>query len=194
MQYDFDQVVDRRPTDSIKWNTYDQDALPMWVADMDFPCPDPVIRALRQRIDHGIFGYPVGVTNSPGELTELRGTIVDRMARLYDWSIQPEDIVFIPGVVIAFNLACHALATPEQAVLVQTPVYTPILTAAQETGALGQEVELIRQPDGILYRSIGIASRPVSPHKPACSSCVTHTTRSASSSSPRSSGAWPKSA
>ena len=148
MQYDFDQVVDRRPTDSIKWNTYDHDALPMWVADMDFPCPDPVIRALRQRIDHGIFGYPVGVTNSPGELTVLRGTIVDRMARLYDWSIQPEDIVFIPGVVIAFNLACHALATSEQAVLVQPPVYTPILTAAQESGVLGQEVELIRQPDG----------------------------------------------
>jgi cysteine-S-conjugate beta-lyase len=148
MEFDFNQVVDRRPTDSYKWNTYQQDALPMWVADMDFPSPEPVIRALRQRVDHGIFGYPMGLTNSPNDLSELRGTIVNRMARQYGWGIEPEDIVFIPGVVIAFNLACHTLATPEQAVLVQTPVYTPILTAAQETGVLHQEMELTRQPDG----------------------------------------------
>jgi len=132
MEYDFNQVVDRRPTDSYKWNTYEHDALPMWVADMDFPSPEPVIQALRQRVDHGFFGYPKGIMNSPNDLPELRGTIVDRMAKRYGWSIKPEDIVFIPGVVIAFNLACHTLATPEQAVLVQTPVYTPILTAAQE--------------------------------------------------------------
>ncbi|OGO37583.1 MAG: aminotransferase class I/II [Chloroflexi bacterium RBG_16_57_11] len=148
MQYDFNQVVDRRLTDSFKWDTYEQDALPMWVADMDFPSPEPVIRALRQRIDHGIFGYPMGLMNAPMELPELRGTIVDRMARRYGWSIEPEDIVFIPGVVIAFNLACHTVATPDQAVLVQTPVYTPILTAAQDTGILHQEMELTRQPDG----------------------------------------------
>jgi cystathionine beta-lyase len=148
MEYDFNQVVDRRPTDSYKWNTYEQDALPMWVADMDFPSPEPVIQALRQRVEHGIFGYPMGLMNSPNDLSELRGTIVDRMAKRYGWSIEPEDIVFTPGVVIAFNLACHTLATPEQAVLVQTPVYTPILTAAQETGILHQEMELTRQPDG----------------------------------------------
>ena len=148
MQYDFNQVVDRRLTDSFKWDTYEQDALPMWVADMDFPSPEPVIRALRQRIDHGIFGYPMGLMNAPMELPELRGTIVDRMARRYGWSIEPEDIVSIPGVVIAFNLACHTVATPDQAVLVQTPVYTPILTAAQDTGILHQEMELTRQPDG----------------------------------------------
>jgi cystathionine beta-lyase len=148
MQYDFNRVIDRRPTDSSKWNTYAQDALPMWIADMDFPSPEPVIRALRQRVDHGIFGYPMGIMNNPNELPELRGTIVDRMASRYGWSIGPEDIVFIPGVVIAFNLACHTLATPEQAVLVQTPVYTPILHAAGETGIQHQEMELTRQPDG----------------------------------------------
>jgi cysteine-S-conjugate beta-lyase len=148
MKYNFDQVVDRRPTDSYKWNTYKRDALPMWVADMDFPSPEPVIQALRQRVDHGLFGYPMGLMNSPKDLPELRGTIVDRMASKYGWSIEPEDIVFIPGVVIAFNLACHTLANPEQAVLVQTPVYTPILNAAQETGILHQEMELTRQPDG----------------------------------------------
>lgn len=148
MRYDFDQIIERRPTDSWKWNVYGQDALPMWVADMDFAAPQPVIEALRQRVEHGIFGYPMGLLNSPKELPELRRTIVDRLAALYNWLIEPEDLVFIPGVVTAFNLACHALATPEQAVLVQTPVYTPILTAAQETGILHQEMELTRQPDG----------------------------------------------
>jgi cystathionine beta-lyase len=70
------------------------------------------------------------------------------VAELYNWAIEPEDIVFIPGVVTAFNLACHTLATADEAVLVQTPVYTPILTAAQETGILHQEMELTRQADG----------------------------------------------
>lgn len=147
MRYDFDQIIDRRPTDSYKWKTYAQDALPMWVADMDFAAPQPVTQALLKRVEHGIFGYPVGLANSPKDLPELRGTIVDRLMRLYGWAIEPEDIVFIPGVVTAFNLACHALATPEQAVLVQTPVYTPILTAAQETGIVHQEMELTRHPD-----------------------------------------------
>jgi cysteine-S-conjugate beta-lyase len=148
MCYDFDQIIDRRPSDSYKWNTYEQDALPMWVADMDFAAPQPVIQALSQRVEHGIFGYPVGLTGSPKELPELRNAIIDRLAALYNWLIEPEEIVFIPGVVTAFNLACHALATPEQAVLVQTPVYPPILNAAQETGVLHQEMELTRQPDG----------------------------------------------
>lgn len=148
MHYDFDQPIDRRPTDSFKWNTYDPDALPMWVADMDFSAPPPVIDALRRRVEHGVFGYPMGLMNSPKELPGLRRTIVDRLAGLYKWTIEPEDIVFIPGVVTAFNLACHTLATAEEAVLVQTPVYTPILTAAQETGILHQEMELTRQADG----------------------------------------------
>jgi cystathionine beta-lyase len=148
MRYDFDQIIDRRPTDSVKWNVYGQEALPMWVADMDFVSPRPVTEALLKRVEHGIFGYPMGLTNSHNELPELRGTIVERLMRLYDWAVEPEDIIFIPGVVTAFNLACHALATPEQAALVQTPVYTPILTAAQETGILHQEMELMRQPDG----------------------------------------------
>lgn len=148
MRYDFDQIIDRRSTDSFKWNAYGPEALPMWVADMDFAAPEPVIRALRQRVDHGIFGYPMGLMNSPKELPELRAAIVDRLASLYRWQIEPEDIVFIPGVVVAFNLACHALAAPDQGVLVQTPVYTPILTAAQETGRLHQEMELTRQANG----------------------------------------------
>jgi cystathionine beta-lyase len=148
MRYDFDQIIDRRSTDSYKWKTYGQEALPMWVADMDFTAPQPVTEALLRRVEHGVFGYPMGLMNSPKDLPELRGAIVERLMRLYGWAVEPEDIVFIPGVVTAFNLACHTLATPGQAALVQTPVYTPILMAARETGILHQEMELTRQPDG----------------------------------------------
>ena len=56
-QYDFDQVIERRGTDSNKWQRYGDDVIPLWVADMDFISADPIIQALHQRIDHGIFGY-----------------------------------------------------------------------------------------------------------------------------------------
>src|SRR5262249_50655980 len=57
MTYDFDRLVDRRRTDSSKWQKYGPDVLPLWVADMDFQSPEPVIRALRERVEHGVFGY-----------------------------------------------------------------------------------------------------------------------------------------
>ena len=57
MTYDFDRLIDRRRTDSSKWQQYGPDVLPLWVADMDFRSPEPVIRALRERVEHGVFGY-----------------------------------------------------------------------------------------------------------------------------------------
>ena len=101
MQCDFDRFIDRRHTESGKWRRYGDDVLPMFVADMDFLSPQPVIRALRERVEHGIFGYPT-------EPPELRGVIVDRLQRLYDWEVSPEALVFLPGVVPGFNQACHA--------------------------------------------------------------------------------------
>ena len=70
--YNFDQVIERRTTDSIKWKKFGDDVIPMWVADMDFVSAEPVIQALRQRVDHGIFGYGV-----PSE--ELRAVIRERL-------------------------------------------------------------------------------------------------------------------
>jgi cystathionine beta-lyase len=57
MPYDFDRVIDRHSTNSNKWRRYPADVLPLWVADMDFPSPEPVVRALRERVDHGVYGY-----------------------------------------------------------------------------------------------------------------------------------------
>lgn len=141
VHYDFDAFIDRRHTESDKWNTYDPDVLPLWVADMDFVSPEPVIRALQERVAHGVFGYPRQV---PG----LKGAVIDRLANLYGWQVEPDELVFIPGVVRGFYLACCAFLTPEQSVLVQTPVYQPILRAARTTGVTRQEMELTQLKDG----------------------------------------------
>lgn len=115
----------------------------MWVADMDFLSPPQVVDALVDRSRHGIYGYPRGLTDDPGELPVLRQVICERMWQRYTWKVEHEDLFFIPGVVTAFNLASHAFAVPDGGVLVQTPVYTPILHAAHTTGAISQENELV---------------------------------------------------
>jgi cystathionine beta-lyase len=139
--YDFGRFVDRRPTDSVKWLLYGDDVLPLWVADMDFPSPQPVIDALRERVNHGIFGYGK-------EPPDLRPVIVERLERLYGWHIAPESLVFVPGVVTGFNLATHAVTSPGDGVLVQTPVYFPMLYAPGNAGCALDQMELTRLPDG----------------------------------------------
>ncbi len=137
----FQQLIDRRSTESIKWNHYDEDVLPMWVADMDFLCPPAIIEALRQRVEHGIFGYPM-------EPPRLRGIIVDRLKRRYDWAIQPEWIAFIPNVFAGFHLAAHTVARPGDGVLLTPPVYFPMLLVPKNVDLRGQLVELDRAEDG----------------------------------------------
>jgi cystathionine beta-lyase len=141
MQYNFDEIIDRQKSDSIKWNLFDKDVLPFWVADMDFRSPQPVIDALEARVKHGIFGYP-------GEDQKLKEVICERMFRLYDWSVTPEDIVFLPGVVNGFNLVIQALTKPGQAVLMQPPVYYPFLSAPQNADAIKKESPLHQDKNG----------------------------------------------
>ena len=116
MEYDFDRVVERRNTDSMKWNKYDDDVIPLWVADMDFVSADPIIEALHQRVDHRIYGYTL-----PPQ--ELRTLIQERLKRLYEWSIREDDIVFLPGLVTGLNLSYHVFSDPGDGVLIQPPVY-----------------------------------------------------------------------
>jgi cystathionine beta-lyase len=147
MRYDFDHVPDRRPTDSVKWNLYEADVLPLWVADMDYPVAEPIQRALRERIDHGIYGYP----DSHGNIipfSELREVLVDRMERLYNWSITPDDLLLLPGVISGLNLTCQAVAQSGGNVLVQTPVYPPFLHVAQNARMKRRDALLERRSDG----------------------------------------------
>jgi len=132
----FDEIIDRRDTESIKWNCFDEDVLPMWVADMDFRCPDPVVRALRDRVEHGIFGYA-------SEPPELRGILVDRLKRRFGWSIEPESIVFIPNVYVGFHLAAHAVTQPGDGVLITPPVYFPILAVPENVRIRGRLSEML---------------------------------------------------
>jgi cystathionine beta-lyase len=141
MTYNFDQIIDRRRFESIKWHRYEEEVLPMWVADMDFTSPEPVIEALRERVDHGVFGYG----RAPGELREV---IVDRIKRLYDWKVSRDEIMFLPAVVTGFNLVCHATASPGEGVLLQTPVYFPMLRAPANAGLTNDEMILTRRSDG----------------------------------------------
>lgn len=145
MQYNFDEIIDRRSSNCLKWDTYESDVLPLWVADMDFKSPQPVIDALRRIVDKGFFGYPGGL--HAGQVTELHLAIVDWLARRHNWRIQPEWLVLVPGVVVGFNLTA-GLAGTDGAVLIQTPVYPPILNMAANLGIHGQSMELTRAPDG----------------------------------------------
>jgi len=147
MRYDFDHVPDRRPTDSTKWNTYAADVLPLWVADMDFPVAEPILQALKTRIEHGIFGYP-DTHPKPGTVSELQQVLVDRMQRLYNWQVAPEELVFLPGVIVGLNLTCHAAAKPGGEVLVQTPVYPPFLSTPANASMQRRDALLCRESDG----------------------------------------------
>ncbi len=140
MKYDFDEVVERKTTDSIKWQWYGNDIVPLWVADMDFVSPEPVIRALHERVDHRVFGYAW----AGGELVDV---IRERLIRLYRWDVQAEHIVFVPGVVTGLNLAFQLYADPGDAVLVQPPVYSHFITDPIIRGRTLVDPPLIKNGD-----------------------------------------------
>jgi cystathionine beta-lyase len=119
----FDEIIDRIPSSSTKWNRYPgRDILPLWVADMDFRSPPAVLAALRERIDHGIFGY----TNPPDSLVEA---VRDYIRTHHDWEIDPSWFVWLPGLVQGINLACRSVGREGDAVLTATPIYPPFLKA-----------------------------------------------------------------
>jgi cystathionine beta-lyase len=127
VNFDFDHVPDRRGTDSQKWQKYaSRDVLPLWVADMDFPAPPAVIEALHRRIDHGVFGYARPVKSTVD-------AVVDAVAARYGWQIEPEWLVWLPGLVVGLNVAVQAFAQPGEQVLSCTPVYPPFLSAPKNS-------------------------------------------------------------
>lgn len=140
-RFDFDRVIERRGTDSIKWSLFDGDVLPMWVADMDFPSPPAIVEALRERASHGVFGYP----KEPGQLREI---FVDRLEQLYGWEVSPESLLFLPNVHVSFNLVCQAVARPGDGLLIQPPIYFPILRVPEHAMLKSRFNELARTESG----------------------------------------------
>ncbi|OGN75705.1 MAG: hypothetical protein A2X25_02750 [Chloroflexi bacterium GWB2_49_20] len=127
MPYDFDRPIDRRNTNAIKWDAYSSDVLPLWVADMDFAAPEPVLAALRVKVEHGVFGYEWASK-------ELLATVASRMQKIHGWQVTADMVVAIPGVVSGFNLAARIACRPGEGVLVQPPVYPPFLKVHENTG------------------------------------------------------------
>lgn len=135
MTFNFDILPNRRDTESSKWRMVDDDMLPMWVADMDFYSPEPVIQALRDRVDHGVFGY----ANPPDDIKEI---VVDWLVKRHRWEVSPDDLILVPGVVAGFNLAAHAVTRPGDGVVIQTPAYGPFFNVAGNAELIQQEMEL----------------------------------------------------
>jgi cysteine-S-conjugate beta-lyase len=125
MKYDFDKMIHRRNSNSVKWDMgkyAEEKMLPMWVADMDFQSPPEIIKALHERVDHGVFGY----TFQPKDLENI---LVKRLKKLYNWKIKSEWIVWLPGLVTGFNIACRAFADINEDIATTVPVYYPFLNA-----------------------------------------------------------------
>src|SRR5690349_74239 len=167
MTFDFDRVIDRRTSDSNKWRKFPSDVLPLWVADMDFPSPPAVVQALRGRVDHGFFGYLM-------ERPELHEVVAERMAKRYGWRVSPDAVMPLPGVIAGFNLALRALTTPGEGLLVQTPVYPPILRAAGNHGLERQEHALTRGADGRYTVDVDAFARALGPRTRAFLLCNPH--------------------
>ncbi len=122
MSFDFDTPIDRRGTDSAKWLYYGEDVLPLWVADMDFRSPQPVIDALVERAQHGIFGYAM-----PSD--SLVETLLERLATRHHWNVGKDALMFLPGLVTAMNVVARAVGEPGDGVAMTTPVYPPFFSA-----------------------------------------------------------------
>ena len=135
--FDFDEIVDRRGTDSEKWDGgHVDDALPMWVADMDFRTAPCVIDALRKRVDHGVFGYE----HVPGSYYEAA---INWFSRRYGWTMQREWMIYTSGVVPAVSAIIKAMTSPGDKVLVQAPVYNCFFSSIRNNGCVLEDNHLV---------------------------------------------------
>lgn len=131
MEYNFDQKIERRGTDCVKWDMlkplYGRDDLqPMWVADMDWPSPDFVINALRNRLEHPVLGYAMASEN-------YHNAVINWLASHYNINATKDELHFIPGIVAGIAYALLCLTEPGDKVLVTTPVYPPFLHLPAES-------------------------------------------------------------
>lgn len=132
MKYDFDEVIERRGTDSVKWdgvkNVWGRDdLLPMWVADMDFRTPPFVMDALRERLEHEILGYTYACE-------DWYTSICGWLKRRHQWEVTREMLTFVPGIVRGQAFALQCFTNPSDKVMVMTPVYHPFFLVTERMG------------------------------------------------------------
>jgi len=129
VKYNFDEVIERKNTCSEKWDGVSHlfqkpDLLPLWVADMDFRSPQPIIDAIIHRAEHGIFGYSL----VPPEYYEA---MISWYQRRHDWTLDKKWFFYTPGVVPAINFSIQAFSKPREKIILQTPAYPPFLSAVK---------------------------------------------------------------
>ena len=134
MEYDFDRIVNRRNTGAMKWNVPESE-LPMWVADMDFETAPEVIEALRGRVSHGVFGY-----NEPGD--DWYDAYISWWRRRHNFEMKSEWLMFSAGVIPTLSSTVRKLTTPNENVLILTPVYNIFYNSIVNNGARVLECEL----------------------------------------------------
>jgi len=139
--YKFDRIINRRGSNAIKWDLFDEETLPLWVADMDFASPGEVISEVQARLEHPIFGYQ-------SKDMELLDVIVDWMFKQHGWKITPEDILLVPGVVAGFNWAVRSFTEIKDSIIFQTPVYFPFFNISQNNNVQQATVPLKNMDNG----------------------------------------------
>jgi cystathionine beta-lyase len=129
MKYNFDEIINRENTASVKYDLRHKlfksnEVIPMWVADMDFKTPDFIINAIKERANHEIFGYSIRPDS-------YYTSIINWLKNRHNWEIQKEWISFSPGIVPALNMAVMAYTNPGDKIIVQPPVYFPFFSAVK---------------------------------------------------------------
>lgn len=128
MKYDFDEIIERRGTGSVKWDeSPSADVIPMWVADMDFKAAPAILEAIRKRAEHGVFGYALVED-------EYYDAIISWFQRRHQWTIRREEILYTTGVIPAMSCAIKALTMPGEKVLILSPDYNCFFSSIHNNG------------------------------------------------------------
>ncbi len=156
MLYNFDEVIERRDTGSVKWH-YSDETIPLWVADMDFKTAQPILDAIGQVTQHGILGYTV-----PTE--PLYQAIIDWHGSRYDLWLDKQDILFSPGAVPSLALMMNVFTEAGDAVLVNNPIYTPFMTKVEQNGRT-LVTSALKEIDGKYYLDLTDIEAKIVEHK-----------------------------
>jgi cystathionine beta-lyase len=146
MPYNFNITPNRRdPQVANKWTLYPDDVLPMWVADMDFRSPKPILDELRKVLDQGVLGYEI-------QHKSLQETIAARMDFLYGWKVKPEAVTAVTGILTGFSVAARAFGSPKKGIMIQTPVYNEFHEVKNNIGIPQLDAPMIKSNKGKIIR------------------------------------------
>jgi cystathionine beta-lyase len=142
MAYNFEQTPKRRQPGVLnKWTWFPNEVLPMWIADMDFSAPAPILEALHNYVEHGDLGYSL-----PSQ--KLYETVAARLDKLYGWKVSPDMLVAVPGVNSGYNVAARTFCTSRKGYLIQTPVFNEFHQTRKKAGVPQVEAPLAKTIDG----------------------------------------------